>query len=362
MDFSLTAVFSGANQPMSLNNISIPSLKKGEILVKNEYVTLCKSDLHTFCGKRKEKTPTILGHEVVGIIVAFGDGIPFSDVRNVELKVGDRISWAIFSSNPESTLSLEGIPQKGEELIKYGHEFLDDESTLHGGLSQYLIIRKNTPVAKIAKHIPLPVGALINCSMATMAGAIRLLDKIQNNHFLVLGAGMLGLSACAMLKTLGAKSISVVENNPQRLEQSKKFGVDYTYLNIEDLKSGSATDFKNTHPFHGLIETTGVPSMVEQSLDVLRIGGTAVWVGAVFPDRNISLSAEKIVRNLLNIKGLHNYNIQDFIHAVQFVEDHHTKFPFLQLVEGTFSLKEVNEAFNFALSNNSMRVGIQIAE
>ena len=102
--------------------------------------------------------------------------------------------------------------------------------------------------------------------------------------------------------------------------------------------------------------------MVEQSLDVLRIGGTAVWVGAVFPDRNISLSAEKIVRNLLNIKGLHNYNIQDFIHAVQFVENHHTKFPFLQLVEGTFSLKEVNEAFNFALSNNSMRVGIQIAE
>jgi putative phosphonate catabolism associated alcohol dehydrogenase len=361
MDFSLTAVFNNANQPMSLNNISIPFLKKGEILVKNEYVTLCKSDLHTFCGKRKEKTPTILGHEVVGIIVAFGDGIPFSDVRNVDLKLGDRISWAIFSSNPESMLSLEGIPQKGEELIKYGHEYLDDECTLHGGLSQYLILRKNTPVAKIKKDIPLPVGALINCSVATMAGAIRLLDKIHNNHFLVLGAGMLGLSACAMLKTMGAKSITVVENNPQRLEQSKKFGVDFTYLSIEDIKSGSTTDFKNTDPFHGLIETTGVPSMIEQSLDVFRIGGTAVWVGAVFPNRNISLSAEKIVRNLLNIKGLHNYNIQDFIHAVQFVENHYTKFPFLQLVEGTFSLKEVNEAFNFALSNNSMRVGIQIS-
>lgn len=361
MDFSLTAVFSAANHPMSLNNIPIPSLKEGEILVKNEYVTLCKSDLHTFCGKRMEKTPTILGHEVVGIIVAFGEGNPFLDVRNMELKVGDRISWAIFSSNPESTLSLEGIPQKGEDLIKYGHEFLDDESTLHGGLSQYLIIRKNTPIAKIDNQISLPVAALINCSVATMAGAIRLLDKIQNNHFLVLGAGMLGLSACAMLKTLGAKSISVVENNPQRLEKSKKFGVDYTYLSIEALKSTSATNFKNNHPFHGLIETTGVPSMIEQSLDVLRIGGTAVWVGAVFPDRNISLSAEKIVRNLLNIKGLHNYNIRDFIHAVQFVEDHHAKFPFLQLVEGTFSLKEVNEAFNFALSNNSMRVGIQIS-
>ena len=87
MDFSLSAVFSGANQPMSLNNIPIPSLKEGEILVKNEYVTLCKSDLHTFCGKRMEKTPTILGHEVVGIIEAFGEGISFSDVRNMELNL-----------------------------------------------------------------------------------------------------------------------------------------------------------------------------------------------------------------------------------------------------------------------------------
>jgi putative phosphonate catabolism associated alcohol dehydrogenase len=362
MDISLTAIFNSAESSILLKSIPIPSLKKGEILVKNEFVTLCKSDIHTFCGKRNEKTPTILGHEVVGIIEAFGEGIPFSDVRNEELKVGDRISWAIFSSNPESTLSLEGIPQKGEELIKYGHEYLDDESTLHGGLSQYLIIRKNTPVAKIDNQISLPVAALINCSVATMAGAIRLLDKIQNNHFLVLGAGMLGLSACAMLKTLGAKSISVVENNPQRLEQSKKFGVDYTYLSIEALKSASAADFRNYHPFHGLIETTGIPSIIEQSLDVLRIGGTSVWVGAVFPERNISLSAEKIVRNLLNIKGLHNYNIQDFIQAVQFVEEHHANFPFLQLVEGTFSLKEVNEAFNFAISNNSIRVGIQIAE
>ena len=72
MDVSLTAVFSSADFPMYLNNIPIPSLKIGEILVKNEFVALCKSDIHTFCGIRKEKTPTILGHEVVGIIESFG--------------------------------------------------------------------------------------------------------------------------------------------------------------------------------------------------------------------------------------------------------------------------------------------------
>ena len=362
MDVSLTAVFSSADFPMYLNNIPIPSLKIGEILVKNEFVALCKSDIHTFCGIRKEKTPTILGHEVVGIIESFGEGIPFSDVRNKELKIGDRISWAIFSSNPESAFSLEGIPQKGEQLIKYGHEYLEDGSTLHGGLSQYLIIRKNTPIAKIDSQISLPVAALINCSVATISGAVRLLGEVKNRHFLVVGAGMLGISACAILKSLGAKSISVIENNLVRLKQAEDFGGDYIFESVEAFLSQAASIFGVINPFHGLIEATGVPEVMEDSLELLNIGGTAVWVGAVFPARKISLNAEKMVRHLWNIKGLHNYNVQDFIKAVEFVENYHTVFPFITLVEKTFSLIEVNEAFNYALLNNSMRVGIKIAD
>lgn len=362
MNDSLTAVFDEANSPLNLKTIKVPDLKKGEILIKNKFVSLCRSDIHTFIGKRMEKTPTILGHEVIGVIEAFGEGTPIFDVRNQELKRGDMVSWAIFSSNPDSPLSLEGIPQKAEELFKYGHEHLEDDNTLHGGLSSYIILRKNTPIAKIDDQIPLPVSALINCSMATISGAIRLLGNVNNNNYLVIGAGMLGLAACAMLKTLGAKSVSVVENNTIRLQKAKKFGGDYFFESLTDLKDKADNIFEIPNPFHGLIETSGVSTIMEDSLETLKIGGIAVWVGAVFPDRKINLSAEKVVRNLWNIKGLHNYNIQDFIHAVTFAEENHTIFPFVELVERTFNLNEVNEAFHYAVKNNAIRVGIQITE
>lgn len=362
MNDSLTAVFETANSPLNLKIIKVPDLKTGEILIKNKFVSLCRSDIHTFIGKRMEKTPTILGHEVIGVIEAFGEGTPIFDVRNQELKIGDLVSWAIFSSNPDSPLSLEGMPQKAEELFKYGHEHLKDDNTLHGGLSSYIILRKNTPIAKIDNQIPLPVSALINCSMATISGAIRLLGDVKNNNYLVTGAGMLGLAACAMLKTLGAKSISVVENNPIRLQNAKKFGGDYFFETLTELNDRAHNIFGIPNPFHGLIETSGVSTIMEDSLETLKIGGIAVWVGAVFPDRKINLSAEKLVRNILTIKGLHNYNIQDFIHAVTFAEENYTRFPFVELVECAFTLNEVNEAFHYAVEHNSFRVGIQIAE
>jgi hypothetical protein len=46
------------------------------------------------------------------------------------------MAQSIYSSDPDSALSREGMPQKGEKLTKYGHEHLAPHHTLHGGLSQ----------------------------------------------------------------------------------------------------------------------------------------------------------------------------------------------------------------------------------
>jgi putative phosphonate catabolism associated alcohol dehydrogenase len=361
MKDSLTAVFHSANNPILLENLSIPELKQGEIRIRNEFVSLCKSDIHTFVGKRIEKTPTILGHEVVGIIEEFGPGETIYDVRNQKLRKGDLVSWAIFSSSPDSPLALEGIPQKGADLFKYGHEQLRADNTLHGGLSEYIILRKNTPIAKVNSQIPRSVLSLINCSVATISGAIRLLGDIKNKHFLITGAGMLGLTACAMLRTLGAQTISVLESNKERLQQSKHFGATYLFETMKGIKEKAESIFDTQNPFNGLIETTGASGIMEDSLETLKIGGIAIWIGAVFPERKINLDSEKIIRNLWVIKGLHNYNIQDFIRAVDFMERNHALYPFKALVEKVYPLEEVNDAFKFASNQNAIRVGIHFS-
>jgi putative phosphonate catabolism associated alcohol dehydrogenase len=359
MQFSKTALFISPDEPLQISDILIPATGDGEILVKNEYTTLCRSDLNTFCGKRIEKTPTILGHEVVGRIISTGKAAPETDIRGAQLNPGDRITWAIFASDPASEMAKKGIPQKATGLFKYGHEKVTSDSTLHGGLSQFTLLRKNTPVIKISENIPLPVAATINCAVATVAGAIRLAGEIKGKNILVSGTGMLGITACAMCRANSAKTIFAIDIDEERKNNAKLFGADKTATPFEMEKLEVSVP-GSSKIFDVVLEFSGIPATMEQTLDYLVTGGMAVWVGATFPARSTRLDAEKIVRNLITIKGLHNYNEDDLVTAVQFMEENHSAFPFDSLVYNGFSLDEVNEAFHYALTENPFRAGIQI--
>jgi putative phosphonate catabolism associated alcohol dehydrogenase len=359
MRISKTVLFLSPDEPLQIINILVPVPGEGEILVKNEYTTLCRSDLNTFCGKRTEKTPTILGHEIVGRIERFGEGEQDTDIRGNQLQLGDRVTWAIFASDPSSEMARKGIPQKAAGLFKYGHERVTNESTLHGGLSQYTLLRENTPVIKISETIPLQVSATINCAVATVAGAIRLAGEITGKNVLISGAGMLGIIASAMCKVKGAKTIFAIDIDEERLKIATLFGADKSAISSELVKQEISPQ-DSSKIYDVVLEFSGIPETMEQTLNYLVVGGRAVWVGATFPARSTRIDAEKVVRNLHTIKGLHNYNEDDLVAAVNFMEKHHNNFPFISLVHSQFTLDEANEAFQYAISANPHRVGIKI--
>lgn len=357
------AVFENSGEDLHLEIVAIPDLKEGEILIRNNYCTLCRSDLNTFVGKRREKAPTILGHEIIGIIEGFGHNAPQTDLRGHELKIGDRLTWAIYSSSPENYYSLKGIPQKAEGLFKYGHEQLTKENCLHGGLSEYTILRKNTPVVCIANEVPDPVAALLNCSVATVAGAFRMVENLEGKTVLISGTGMLGIIACAMAKKGKAAMVIASDSDIIRAEIAKSFGADIAIQSdrcanmrqsLIEMKPGS------TIKIDVVLEFSGVPEAMENTLQMLDIGGATVWIGATFPQRDLNINAEYVIRNLLSVKGLHNYNEQDFIQGVSFIEQHHSSFDFKSLVYDGFPLNKVNEAFKYAIEENPFRVGINL--
>ena len=354
MQFAETAVFFSPGRAIEIHNLPVPDLQYGEILVQNEYATLCRSDLNTYCGKRHEKTPTILGHEVVGRIAALGPGAPEHDLRQRRLEPGQRLSWAIFAADPASEMSRRGIPQKSPDLFKYGHEQLQDNNSLHGGLSQYTILRAHTPVLVLDEKVPLPVAALINCAVATVSGALRLAGAIEGKNALVSGAGMLGLIACAMLKSAGAKHVYAFDIDAGRLETARRFGADAVFM----ANSGTEPDIS----FDIHLELSGAVEAMERCLDWMAVGATVVWVGATYPQAKTGVNAEQVVRRLLTIRGLHNYNTEDFLKALEFIEQHYNSFPLLELVYDGFSLRQADEAFQFGLRDNPFRVGLRIEQ
>ena len=344
------ASFINSTQKFSIKSDPLPSLKEGEILVKNLCTSLCRSDIYTYQGKRVEKSPTILGHEIVGVIEQLGPNSPVKDVRGNDLKIGDKVTWAIFASSPEDDLSKAGIPQKAKDLFKYGHEQITDDSHFHGGLSANTVLRKNTPIAILNKDLPNEIASLINCSVATVAGAIRLAGVLKGKTVLVYGAGMLGIIACAMASKMGATNIIAIDENEQRLEVSKKFGA------TQALTPNAASEVKGDI----VLEFSGAISAMESSIHLLHIGGAAIWVGAVFAQPAVQINAEYLIRNLITIKGLHNYNNEDFINAVNFMELNHGNFDFEQLIKKGFVLDQVDAAFEYAVTHNPFRVSIDL--
>lgn len=359
MQTSKAAVFSQSGHPMELIDLPIPPLKSHEILVRNEMVALCRSDLATYSGKRIEPSPTILGHEIVGRIADFGPGSSRHDLRGDLMQIGDRITWAIFASDPCSDMSKRGMPQKGPDRFKYGHEQLTIEKTLHGGLAQHMILRAHTPVIKISMEVPLPVAAVVNCAVATVAGAVRIAGPLSEKRVLVSGAGMLGVLACAMARRHGARRVGAVDIDEDRLRTAKTFGADFTVA-LPTIEREEAIRLPDLDTVDVVIEASGVPWSMEKTLEKLDVGGIAVWIGAVHPTRSVAVDSERLVRNLISIRGLHNYNVDDFLEAVRFVETDHSSLPVRELIEDRFELDQIDDAFAFAMKSKAFRVGVRL--
>jgi len=344
------ASFINSSEKISIETIKLPALNDGEILVRNLCTSLCRSDIHTFQGKRKEKSPTILGHEIVGVIDSFGPNAPTHDIKGNVLKVGDKITWALYASSPNDELSKIGIPQKAKDLFKYGHEQINEHSHFHGGLSEYTILRKNTAIIVLHKDLPNELATLINCSVATVAGAIRIAGDLTNKSVIIYGTGMLGIIACAMASKMSAAEIIAIDENIERLNISTQFGATKTLL------AKDCVGFKADV----VLEFSGAIPAMENSINMLNIGGIVILIGAVYAQPKVVINAEYFIRNILTIKGLHNYNHEDLITATAFMEENYTIFPFEKLIKKGFLLEDINSAFEYAINNNPFRVSVDL--
>ena len=87
-----TMVLTRFNEPLVPEEIEIPALRPGEILIKLEASGICGSDVHMWKGEDpRTPLPIILGHEGVGRIAAM-NGVHHT-VDGKPLHEGDRVLW-----------------------------------------------------------------------------------------------------------------------------------------------------------------------------------------------------------------------------------------------------------------------------
>lgn len=354
-------VFHGPNRPLELQQCRLPELAEGELLVRITCCTVCGSDLHTYEGRRTTPCPTVLGHEILGLVAQLPPGPPVCDCQGRPLRLGDRVTWSVAVHCGQCFFCSHGLPQKCEILVKYGHQAITDNHTFNGGLADYCHLKRGTAIFHVPDSLPDVVACPANCATATCAAALRYAGDCTGAVVLVQGVGMLGLTIAAMSASAGAREVIVCDTQPERLEMASRYGATQTALVCENLDALVAIVWKVTDGRGAdmAFDMTGAPAAMEAGIDLLRIGGRYVWVGAVYPAQPMSFSAETIVRKLLNIQGVYNYTPDDLRMALEFLAQTHSRYPFEHLVSEALRLEDADAIFRRATQSGALRLAVR---
>lgn len=382
-------LFHGPGQPLEIVTTRVPKPCGAEVLVRITACTLCRSDLHTHAGRRTEPTPLILGHEIVGRIEAFGPDAPRQDARGVTASVGSRITWALTVGCGNCFYCTADLPQKCTHLYKYGHHRAASSFPTGGGLADYILLVPGTTWFHLSDSLPDAIAAPANCATATAAAILRsaqsslsplplegegraggydrnsnakaapstgLNGQLSDRSVLVLGAGILGVTACAMARVAGATVVLACDPDPRSRQRALMFGATATCSADPSEVQACVAAATNGRGVDVALELAGAASSVQLGLEVVRIGGTLVLAGTVAPTPAVSLDPEAVVRRLLTIRGVHNYHSRDLGTAIDFLARHGSNLPFASLIGGEYALDDVEQAFASAHAQPGLRV------
>lgn len=355
------AVYEAPNTAFIIKEYPLRPPAPGEVLVRISMSTICRSDIHSYEGKRPNPCPGILGHEIIGVVEEIGTGVS-TDMRGDRLKVGERVTWTeFFSCGKCYYCEVLEMPQKCRSVRKYGHDLAEQEPHFLGGFAEYCYIVPGTGILRLPDELSDEEATPLNCGVATMISVTEAAAIGMGDVVVIQGLGLLGLYGCAMAKARGARRVIGLDSVPDRLKIARKFGADGAFdvsamkeqELVKAVRALGAPDGVDV-----VIEVCGVPGVVPSGLQMLRTGGRYVLGGLVNPGADVSIDANVLVKKWITLRGIHNYHPRHLIQALDFVMANRGRFPFKEIVDSKFRLDQLDLAFKRAAERSVLRAAI----
>lgn len=358
---ALIAVYDQPNASFELRMFPVRSPRPGEVLVKVRMCTICRSDIHSYQGHRPSAFPGLLGHEIIGNVIALGEGIEM-DMRGATLRAGDRITWSEYFVRADNyQADVLNLPQKSPGVDKYGHMSATTEPHHHGGFGQYCYILPKSWILRLPDELSDEEATPINCGVATMICVTEKAEIGMGDSVVVQGLGLLGLYGAAIAKARGARLVIGIDAVTSRRELGKRFGCDHVFdpaaiseaSLIEQIRELCRPDGADA-----VIEVCGNPQVIPSGIQMARVGGRYALAGALNPGSHVLIDASQILRRLITLRGVHNYHPRHLVEALDFVTLNRQRFPFKELVDAQYPLDQVGQAMKDAADRTVLRAAI----
>ena len=272
---------------LTLEERPLPEIGADEVLVRVSYAGVCGSDMALFengyIGESVVRGPMVLGHEASGVVVRVGHSV--TDLR------------------PGTRVALEpGVPclhcafcTAGRYNLCPDVYFWASLPVTEGAFQEYVRHR-----ASFCHPLPDEVGLLEGALIEPLSVALHAVARSGaqlGDRAVVLGAGCIGLLTLLTLRAAGVRDVVVVDLVDNRLELARRLGAEVLNASTSpDLFAALSERFG--HGPEVVFETAGNRVTMDQSVRIVRRGGTVTFVGYTKDGRadlNVNLLIDKEV-------------------------------------------------------------------
>ncbi|AHJ95356.1 alcohol dehydrogenase AdhP [Hymenobacter swuensis] len=280
------AVARAYGQPLRLEQVSLPAVVPGRILVKVAACGVCHTDLHAINGDWPVKAtlPLIPGHEGVGTVVAVCEGV-------TAVQVGDRVGvpW-LHTACGHCEYCLTGW----ETLC------LNQQNTgysVPGSYAEYVLADPNY-VGILPANLSCQQAAPILCAGVTVYKGLKETEVQPGQWVVISGVGGLGHLAVQYAKAMGMR-VAAVDVRADKLTLAQAVGAEVV-VNAA-LEDPVAAIQQATGGGHGVLITAPSQPAFAQGVNMLRRHGTLALVG--LPPGSFELNIFDVVLTRKTVRG-----------------------------------------------------------
>lgn len=363
---SRAAVLANFDQPLTIEEIPIPSLQPGAVLMRVERATVCGTDVHIQRGRLPAaRLPLIPGHESVGTVVALNQRD--RDANDQPVAVGDRIVFSYPWCGRCYWCTIAGQPTLCETARMYGWGPMTENPHLTGTFSEYVYIRPECHILRVPDGLDPGVVASTTCALRTiMHGFERLTltgPVLPSDSVVILGSGAVGLYATAVARRSGAANVILFGAPSDRLEIGRAWGADRTAditTTSMDERRQIVLDITNGRGADIVIDCAGPVAAFEEAMELTRRGGRVLEIGIGTTDPG-TISPYYLNIKMISVIGSVSGTIRHYYRALEFVRANRETFDFGAINTGRFELDQVNEALAGVESQAEIKPYIEFA-
>ncbi len=342
----LAAVYHGAYD-LRVEDVPIPVIERGELLVKVISAGICGTDLRILHGNHRMYPPgtvRIPGHEVVGSIAELGPGVD-------HYTLGQRVFCAPNAGCGNCRHCLSGNNNLCAAYDAIG-------VTTDGGFAEYVRI----PAKSVQQGNVIPISETLDPAVATLNEPFACVVRGQNalqikpgEIVMIMGAGPIGLMHLKLARARGAGFILVSEPVPDRAAIARRMGADLVVdPEADNLKK---VTFENTQQ-HGadvIIVAAPIHTAQEAALELAATGGRINYFGGLPKDRpTIQFNSNLVHYKELVVTATTACSTADCMQACQMVDA--GLVDLADIVSSRFSLKDAVQAFAQAEEGKGLKI------